>query len=456
MNPFIFQLFLSFPGTWLALHTLAYLIKIKSRRWKQLLVFFGCWLLHNIPIFIGDAVNILIVFSCFLLFILVSCEGSLWKKITVGSMYASTIFSFNALRDTYLMLPFYIRHMDSSGGLDYITSRLFLIFLTNISFTVFLYMGIRKLAPDKDYVLSDSLWRLLLLLTLPPLGIILAITALHGGSTPFALEYPALLSISLLSFISLLWCITVLARQQKLEHQNMFMEINRKYYDAMEQQHFEVRRLKHDLANHIQVLAALPEEQQKSYIQNLSVLAKSLQPLWYCEDATVNAVLSVKSTAMDRCGIPMEVSVDIPSSLPFHKTDVCALYANALDNAMEACMKLEKPVRSITLKSTARKGLFCLEVRNPVPDTCTVPENSAECPPDKLFFTFRKKPSGRHKDLTKYRIGEPGCILPTSKEDAANHGFGLRSIREIVTRYHGSMEWKVVDGVFELFLYIPL
>ena len=108
MNPFILQLFLSFPSTWLALHTLAYLIKIKSQRWKRLLVFLGCWLLHNIPIFIGDAVNILIVFSCFLLFILVSCEGSLWKKITVGSMYASTIFSFNALRDTYLLLPFYI------------------------------------------------------------------------------------------------------------------------------------------------------------------------------------------------------------------------------------------------------------------------------------------------------------------------------------------------------------
>lgn len=431
MNAFTLQLFLSIPSTWLTMHALACLIEISPRRPKRLLVFSGCWLLGNIPILMGDAINILTVLSCFLLFIIVSCKGSLWKKIAVGSMYASTLFSFNALRDNYLLLPLYIRYTYSlETELDFALLRLFLLFSTNTPFSVFLYMGIRKFAPDKDYSLSDSLWRLLFLLTIPPLGITLTITALHDESSPYALEYPALLSISLLSFISLLWCITVLAKQQKLEYKSMFMEINRKYYDAMEQQHFEVRRLKHDLANHIQALSALPREQQYAYIQNLSSLTESMQPLSYCGDATVNAVLSVKKSAMDRCGISMEASVDIPSVLPFHKTDVCALYANALDNAMEACMKLDKSARTITLKSTARKGLFCLEVRNPLLD----------------------RPDGQ----TQSSGWESGGILPTSKKDTINHGFGLRSIREIVTRYHGKMEWKATDGVFELFLYIPL
>ena len=411
------------------MHALEYLIKISPRRWKRLLMFLGCWLLGNVVIFIGDAFNILAMFPCFLLFILVSCEGSIWKKIAVGSMYASTIFSFSALRDNYLLQPLYYWHSGPSAGeFVFLSCRAFLSVITNILLSLFLYMGIRKFAPDKDYALPDNLWRLLFLLTIPPLGITLGITTLHDIKSPLPTEYPALLSISLLSFISLLWCVTVLARQQKLEQQGMFMEINRKYYNAMEQQHFEVRRLKHDLANHIQVLAALPKEQQESYIRNLSSLTDSMQPLSYCGDATVNAVLSVKKTAMDRCGIRMEMSVDIPSGLPFHKTDICALYANALDNAMEACMKLDKPARTIILKSRAQKGLFCLEVRNPVPDTPQNPEIS----------------------------GKSGCILPTSKEDAANHGYGLRSIREIVERYHGRMEWNIVDGAFDLFLYIPL
>lgn len=152
----------------------------------------------------------------------------------------------------------------------------------------------------------------------------------------------------------------------------------------------------------------------------------------------------------------MEASVDIPSALPFHKTDVCALYANALDNAMEACMKLDKSTRTITLKSTARKGLFCLEVRNPLPDYGGLQESSMEYPSDKYHLKKRGNFSDRTDSQTRYRDRESGCILPTSKEDTENHGFGLRSIREIVTRYHGRMEWKVADGVFELFLYMPL
>ena len=46
--------------------------------------------------------------------------------------------------------------------------------------------------------------------------------------------------------------------------------------------------------------------------------------------------------------------------------------------------------------------------------------------------------------------------MPTSKEDKRNHGLGLKSIHEIVTRYHGHLEIKIENGVFDLFLYLPL
>lgn len=180
-------------------------------------------------------------------------------------------------------------------------------------FALALYAGMKKFAPGKDYSLSDSLWKLLLLLTATPFGIILSIVTLFSDTNKYSTwdflppaDYLALLIITLMSFISLLWCVTVLAKQQRLEQQNMFMEINRKYYESMEQQHAEIRRLKHDLANHMQVLS-------------------------YCRDAAVNAVLSVKKPMIDQCGIHMELSLDIPQELPFDKTDICALYANALD-----------------------------------------------------------------------------------------------------------------------------
>lgn len=439
---FLFSFFLIVLDGWVLMRALGYLIKIKEGYLWRFLLFFSCAVLGGMVIFIGDAFNILATIPFFLAAVFFSCEGSFWKKITIGAMYASTIFSFNALRDNYLMalVPFPSQYLLLSQ------EKYFMIYETrywhNLSvmssffFAVLLCLGIRKYAPDKEYTLSDSLWKLLFLLTATPFGIVLSLTTLYDFEEPhadtlagFPVECFALLLIALFSFISLLWCITVLARQQKLERQGMFAEINRRYYASMEQQHFEIRRLKHDLANHLQTLSALPEEKRDAYLKDLTENAAVSETLSYCGDATVNAVLTVKKNLMDRYGICLETSVDIPATLPFQKTDLCALYANALDNAIEACMQVDEAKRSITLKSKAQKGLFCLEVKNPLPDTISP---------------------------TVLRRAETDFILPTSKSDKTNHGIGLKSIREIVERYHGSVEVKTTDEVFDLFLYIPL
>lgn len=413
-------------SAWLIMQTIAYLIEIPRKWWQQLLLFAGCYVLDVTVIFIEDPFNILAVTPVFLIIVLFLCRGSFWQKITIGLLFSSTIFSFNALRDNYIpgLLPAALQQVDH--GFPF--SRLF-----SLPFALALYLSTRKFAPDKDYTLSDSMWRLLLLLTITPLGIVLDVVTLFHPSDGHLMiqshrEYAILLLISLLAFISLLWCITVLARQQKLEQQNIFTEINRKYYEAMEQQHFEVRRLKHDLANHIQVLSALPEDKRKSYARELANNAAFSQPFAYCGDATVNAVLTVKKSVMERCRIHMETDIEIPHQLPYDKTDICALYANALDNAMEACMKLDETQRVISLKSKAGRGVFCLEITNPVQDAQIYLQKTSES-----LFAF-----------------------PTSKPDKTNHGFGLKSIQEIVKRYQGHMEIKTNNGIFDLFLYLPL
>lgn len=462
----IFWLITSTISALLIMRAMSYLIKIKDRRWERGLMLVGCWLLDTVVIYIGDPVNILASLPFFGAVVLLACEGSLWKKVTVGAMYASTLFSFNALRDNFLrsavdyfftgLHPFKhhiyaeFRAEYSDPAAKYVISAFMAhtqylqIFsaIASLLFAILLYIGIRRFAPDRDYSLSDSLWRLLFLLTATPFCIVLILVTLFDAydiDTIFSLNgglnYFLLLSITLLSFISLLWCVTVLARQQKLERRNLLSETNRKYYEAMEQQHFEIRRLKHDLANHMQILSALPADQRESYIRSLTDHPSLMQSLSYCGDATVNAVLSVKKAVMDRCGISSELSVDILTELPFDKIDVCALFANALDNAMEACLQLEESRRTIVLKCKARKGLFCLEIRNPIPPSNAVEDSGTQ-------------PKGHTLKISR--------IPSTTKPDKTNHGFGLKSMAEIVSRYHGNMELGTENDSFVLFLYIPL
>lgn len=444
----ILWLVMSLAGGWLIRCALQCLIETDSRWWRQCVLFFSCWILNTTIIYVGDMVNILAALPCFLLAVFLCCRGSLWKRATLGMMYACTLFSFNAIRDNFLhsIVEYLLNHSSLfedpadfliPGRVMPLHTQYLQIYnaVSSLLFTALLYAGIRKFAPDRGYTLPDRLWRLLLLLTATPLGIVLSIVLLFDDSGSDALfsptgslKYVILLVFTLLAFVSLLWCICVLARQQKLEQQNMLAETNRKYYESMEQQHFEIRRLKHDLANHLQTLTALPEEQRDSYLQDLSRLPAALEPLSYCGDATVNAVLSVKKAAMDRCGISLNISTDIPGELPFDKVDVCALYANALDNAMEACMKLDAAERMVSLKSRAQKGLFCLEVSNPVPS-----------------------------DIQMAPGADTPLLFPsTTKKDKANHGFGLKGMDEIVSRYQGHMELCAREGLFELFLYLPL
>lgn len=161
------------------MNALGYLVQTGRRLWKKFLMFCGCFLLDTVIIYIGDPFNILAVLPCFLLTVLLACEGTLWKKITVGAMYASTFFSFNALRDNffrpyaiYLLMSRspekYYMHPSSFFESYYVDSHLFIRFshiqyiqffsaLFSLLFAAFLYVGIRKFAPDKDYTLSDRL-----------------------------------------------------------------------------------------------------------------------------------------------------------------------------------------------------------------------------------------------------------------------------------------------------------
>jgi len=422
------------------MHALESLITIRTQRRKRFLLYVNCWLLSNIPILISDMINLPTVMASFFISVLYTCEGSIWKKITISSLYTNTFFSFNALRDNFFKPYFfprlydYVIVPDRTGVLQ--KCQLFTVVISFL-FALLLSTGIKKFALEKNYTLPDSLWKLLMLLTATPFGTILCIVLLYNGETVISFYrlrhqnlFLLLFTITLLSFISLLWCIRVLARQQALERQNSLMETNRKYYKAMEQQHFEIRRLKHDLANHIQALSVLPADKQADYLRHLEGMTAGIQPLSYCGDATVNAVLSVKKAVMERYGIRSQISIDIPAELPFDKPDICALYANAIDNAIEACRKLEQDCRTIHIQGKTQKGLFCLRVRNPAAPSGTEPA-----------------------PVTPRRFKE---VLPTSKPDKSSHGFGLKSMQEIVSRYHGEMELQTADGMFEVFLYLPL
>ena len=404
---------------------LSCLIRIKNKRWCKVLLFLSCWQASFMIIYIGDMVNLSFSMVIFLTALWIACEGTGSKKLTLGMMFASMIYAFNGFWDNGV--GFFANHYgkDDFYGNMYLPGR--------VVFAVLLYLTIRSLNVEKDFELSRPLWRLMLLLTLSPLGIMISVilfSSPHVNLASIVLADSALFLVVMLSFVGLLRALIVLERQQRLERENLLADQNQRYYEAMEQQQFEIRRLRHDLSNHLQALLSLPEQERDDYIKGMLDNPALGQILTWCGDSTINAVLTTKHGLMRQKGVRFLPKVDIKEELPFEKADICAIFANALDNAVEGCMELEEPLREIHLDARAGKGILAVNIRN----TC----------------------KSTDVDGSKERSGERGGLPKTTKRDVKNHGFGLRSIQETVKKYGGSMEIEQKEGHFNLFLYLPI
>lgn len=407
--------------------TLSCLVHVKEKWWCRVLCLAGCWIASFTVIFIGDLINLSYSIAFFMFIIWITCKGSLFKKLTMGLILSSSIFAFNAFYDNCLGYLAYRYGNDELYDNMYLVGRLL--------FSMFLYLMIRFRRPEGEFELSAPLWRLMLMLTFTPLVILASVILLrspYSSNSGTVIADSVLFLVVMLSFAGLLRALTVLERQQRLERENTLVLMNQKYYENMELQQFEIRRLRHDMTNHLQALLALPEQQREEYVKGMLDNPALIQTLSWCGDPTVNAVLTAKDSLMRQKKVRFSARLDIKGELPFQKADVCAVFANALDNAVEACMELEESLREVSLEARLGKGILAVNIKN----------------------ACKGEVSKEKAENTKVK----GSIwLPrTTKKDVENHGFGLASIQKTVKKYGGNMEIKREEQSFNLFLYLPV
>lgn len=200
------------------------------------------------------------------------------------------------------------------------------------------------------------------------------------------------------------------------------LEIQRREYEDICKKMELGRTYRHDMRHHLSVLEGLAgkgsNQEILRYIGSLSGQLSEISQETYCENPTVNAVLSsCIGRAAKEAGCRVTSSVRIPAQIPFDEMDVCVILANALENASNACKKVtEKESRHIQINadfSDNRK--MTVSVVNP----CS---GQIEFDPD-------------------------GFPLVPKRE---GHGIGLKSIAAIAQKYNGLFhcEWK--EGQFWL------
>lgn len=208
-----------------------------------------------------------------------------------------------------------------------------------------------------------------------------------------------------------------------LERKNLQLQKN--YYEELEQNQKQIRKFRHDMNNHLSVVGYLLQkgelQKARDYFDKISVYMQTANRK-FCENSVVNAVLNAKYNLMTDAKIDGFFHISIDKLLFIDDVSLCTLFANTLDNAIEACQKIEAPDRrKLELKCRyTENGYFSLELINSKINEIVVQKNQ----------------------------------YISCKEDKSAHGIGISSIRDIVEKYEGTLDISYDDTSFKVVILI--
>lgn len=178
----------------------------------------------------------------------------------------------------------------------------------------------------------------------------------------------------------------------------------------------------HDLKHQIHQIGqglALNQETIREIEDTVSIYDSTVKT----SNEALDIILTEKSLLCSEHHIRVTCLAD-GEQLGFMKdVDIYSLFGNAMDNAIEAVMKIDDPEkRVIGLKIISASGLLNISLYNYFEGTVEM---------------------------------ERGLPI-TTKSDREDHGFGVRSIQQIVDKYGGLCFFEAEDGVFNLNISFPV
>ena len=149
------------------------------------------------------------------------------------------------------------------------------------------------------------------------------------------------------------------------------------------------------------------------------------QPQRFCQHPAVDALVEQKVCAAHDLGVRFHAELDIPADIQLPGVELCAVFSNLLDNALNACAKSPDGCR---IETTARLwGMYLvIDVENSYLGSKGQGEASG-------------RPSSR----------DAGAVSPFP-DLSISHGWGQGIVREVVRRHDGTFEAGVVDGVYRV------
>ena len=241
---------------------------------------------------------------------------------------------------------------------------------------------------------------------------------LYQGTIWMVQFMPSIISVFYFVFIILYY--TEMQKQAAIQRERDMLDAQFKLakteFASLRQLQQNAATYRHDMRHHFSLLQGLAAkehiEEIKEYLRTAQSDMDAITPICFCENETVNLILSAFTTKAKQADIQLSIEAKLPDTLPFSDTELCSLLSNALENAIQAAEEIpDTKKRLIRLRVYSKNNKLCIDIRN----------------------SYQIEPS--------FQEG-----LPVSKEQG--HGFGTKSIVHIVEKHGGVYQFSVKAGWF--------
>lgn len=237
-----------------------------------------------------------------------------------------------------------------------------------------------------------------------------------------------LITIMLLfSSISLLFIFEkyLINKEQQRKSQLMNQQANSlmKYYKEKEIVDEQIRKMYHDIKNHVLCLENLKDQNNcKEYISNIKQTIQGFENYTKTGNKMLDILINQKSIKMKNLNIKFSSDINLENVEYVKDIDIITIFSNAIDNAIEACEQIPENKRFIKINSAYIGKFILIKISNRMSDASTSYINN----------------------------------LKTNKKDKFRHGIGLYNIKSSVKKYDGQVSIDIKNGEFKLTILIPI
>lgn len=203
---------------------------------------------------------------------------------------------------------------------------------------------------------------------------------------------------------------------QLLEREKLENTLKSEHFQTLEVVIETLKRQRHEFNNQLNCAAGLADLKRydalEQYLSGLLTDTARLNQMIDCGNPLLTAIVNQKYEAAKKAAVSMTIESKIHDEIKVHPVDLSMVLSNLMDNAIEAASKAG--VKWIDLVLKLNGSYFVVEIKNAMADHIVLDVEA----------------------------------IHTTKSDKANHGFGLKNIKQVVERYDGFLDIEHKKGEF--------